>query len=212
VPSSPLRAPSTDDTASPDAVRAGVPVAGPVTGAAADADADGANAGAGSSPAAQAPRAPRRRSRTPWVVALVLYTALVAVVVGWPDPVDAGVRDDLYATIHRLRAEGWPAWITYDNIERGANMAMFVPLGVLLTVVTRRWWWGLLVPAALSAAAELGQLVLRPDRFATWTDLATNTAGAAIGVALVLVVRALARASRVRGRGTPGSTAAPRRP
>ncbi len=75
---------------------------------------------------------------------------------------------------------------------------MFVPLGLLVTRVTRRWWWGLTVPAALSGAAELAQHLLRPERFATWTDVATNTTGAALGVLLAVVLMRHRARSRAR--------------
>jgi glycopeptide antibiotics resistance protein len=74
---------------------------------------------------------------------------------------------------------------------------MFVPLGLLVTRVTRRWWWGLAIPAALSGAAELAQLLLRPERFPTWTDVATNTSGAALGVVVAVVLMR----HRARSRG-----------
>ncbi|WNB85177.1 hypothetical protein [Cellulomonas sp. ATA003] len=64
---------------------------------------------------------------------------------------------------------------------------------------------GVLIPAALSGTAELSQLVLRPERFATWVDVATNTSGAAFGAALAVVVMA------ITGRGGPRSRAWRRR-
>jgi VanZ family protein len=141
-------------------------------------------------------------SRRPWVIALVLYSALVAVVVGWPTPVDAGVHEMLTGALDRLHAAGVPSWVDYDVVERAANVAMFVPLGLLVTRVSRRWWWGLLVPAALSGAAELTQDLVRPERFATWTDVATNTSGAALGVVVGVVL--MRRRARARGHGRPG--------
>lgn len=152
-------------------------------------------------------RAARRAatgSRRPWVVALVLYSALVAVVVGWPTPVDAGARDGLWLVLDRLHHAGLPWWVDYDLVERAANVAMFAPLGLLVTRVTRRWWWGLAVPAALSGAAELSQHLFRPERFATWTDVATNTAGAGLGV-VVAVVLMRRRARRRTGQGRPSA-------
>jgi VanZ family protein len=148
-------------------------------------------------------RADRRAatgSRRPWVVALVVYAAVVAVVVAWPTPVDAAAHGTLTDVLDRLHDVGVPRWVDYDLVERAANVAMFVPLGLLVTRVTRHWWWGLAVPAALSGAAELTQHLLRPERFATWTDVATNTSGAALGVVVAVVLmrrRARARAALV---------------
>lgn len=127
-------------------------------------------------------------SRRPWALALVVYSALVAVVVGWPTPVDAGAHGALTTVLAALHDAGVPRFVDYDLVERTANVLMFVPLGLLVTRVTRRWWWGVVVPAALSGAAELTQHLLRPERFATWTNVATNTAGAAVGVVVAVVL------------------------
>jgi VanZ family protein len=146
----------------------------------------------------------RRGSRLPWAVALGAYTVVVALVVGWPTPVDAGAHDTLTSLFARLHAAGVPAWVDYAFLEKAANVAMFVPFGLLITGLDRRrWWWGLLVPAALSAAAEVSQLVLRPERFATWTDVAANTAGAALGVVVALVLTARGRSARTASRRRP---------
>jgi glycopeptide antibiotics resistance protein len=146
----------------------------------------------------------RRGSRVPWAVALGAYTVVVALVVGWPTPVDAGAHDQLTSIFARLHAAGVPGWFDYAFLEKAANVAMFVPFGLLITGLDRRrWWWGLLVPAALSAAAEVSQLVLRPERFATWTDVAANTAGAALGVVVALVLTARGRSARTASRRRP---------
>ena len=87
---------------------------------------------------------------------------------------------------HEVR--GWPAWVDYGFVETTANVVMFVPLGFMVARLLRRWWWGLLVPAALSGAAELGQHLLRPERVATTQDFFANTVGAAIGVAVAALV------------------------
>jgi hypothetical protein len=172
---------------------------------------DGADRNTSAPAGARGPDAPvaftalgRRGSRLPWALALGGYTLVVALVVGWPTPVDAVAHDDLASTFARLHAAGVPAWFDYGFLEKAANVAMFVPFGLLITGLDRRrWWWGLLVPAALSAAAELTQLTLRPERFATWSDVAANTAGAALGVVVALVLTA---------RGRSASTASRRRP
>lgn len=130
-----------------------------------------------------------------------MYSALVAVVVGWPTPVDAGAQGTLTTVLAALHDAGVPGFVDYALVERAANVLMFVPLGLLVTRVTRRWWWGLLVPAALSGTAELSQYLLRPERFATWTDVATNTAGAAVGVVVAVVL--MRRRARTAARHTP---------
>lgn len=71
-------------------------------------------------------------------------------------------------------------WVRDGMVEMGANIALFMPLGLLLTLSTARPWvgaaWGLVV----SACAELAQ-VLIPGRVTSLRDLFANTLGAAIG-------------------------------
>ena len=149
-----------------------------------------------------APPAPAVHDR-PWVVALAVYAVLVVLVVAWPSPVDAGAHGTLDAMFATLHAAGVPGWVDYALLERTANVVMFVPLGLLVTRLHRTWWSGLLVPAALSGAAELTQHLLRPERVATWTDVAANSTGAAIGMVAAVALM---------GRGGPASTASARRP
>lgn len=137
------------------------------------------------------------RSRLPWALALGGYTVLVACVVGWPTPVDANARAPLSQLFAYLYGLGVPAWFDYAVLEKSANVAMFVPFGLLITGLDRRrWYWGVLAPAAVSGAAELAQHVLLPERTATWTDVAANSGGAVLGVAVALVLTARGRPAR----------------
>ncbi|WP_298461458.1 VanZ family protein [uncultured Cellulomonas sp.] len=175
----------------------------------------GASPTSGASGPSPAPSPGRRRRRLPWVLALAVYTVLVALVVGWPTPVDANARAPLSELFAYLYGLGVPDWFDYNVLEKSANVAMFVPFGVLMVGLDpRRWWWGILGPAAASGAAELAQHVLLPDRTATWTDVAANTGGAVLGVGVALLVarRAGRTEGRVRGRGRSASTPAGRRP
>jgi glycopeptide antibiotics resistance protein len=78
---------------------------------------------------------------------------------------------------------------TYRLVEFMANVALFVPLGVqAITWSPRsRWIHAVLLGLTVSGAIELIQEVARPDRTASWTDVAANTTGAALGGLLVLV-------------------------
>ncbi|MGO1948586.1 MAG: VanZ family protein [Mycobacteriaceae bacterium] len=60
------------------------------------------------------------------------------------------------------------------------NIAMFVPVGVLLMILTRRVLWTVGVAAALSLAIEATQYVFSLGRTDV-TDLICNTAGAVLG-------------------------------
>lgn len=75
-------------------------------------------------------------------------------------------------------------------IEACANVAVFVPLGGLLTLVLGNRWHGVALALVLSAGAELAQLVI-PSRQPSLRDIVANVLGAAVGAALawLLTVR-----------------------
>lgn len=79
------------------------------------------------------------------------------------------------------------AWVTFPVLEFAANIALFVPAGVLgvLWFGARRWWIAVVVGFVLSAAIEATQAMLLPDRVPDVRDLVANTAGALLGAALV---------------------------
>jgi glycopeptide antibiotics resistance protein len=73
------------------------------------------------------------------------------------------------------------------------NLALFVPLGILLPLVWRRlrFWNGLLAALAISVGIELAQYLTRPwsNRLADVNDVILNVVGAALGLALVALLR-----------------------
>ncbi|QEO15006.1 hypothetical protein FLP10_11715 [Agromyces intestinalis] len=141
--------------------------------------------------------------RAALVIATVAYLALV----GWAT----------FGTVswHRI---GWQAeygvltpsiwfepttWSIGSPVEWALNVAMFVPIGLLFAMLVgaRRWLLALLSAAALSVAIEIAQIPI-DDRISDPRDLAANSAGAAIGVAIAAtgwlvgaIVRGLARPS-----------------
>ncbi|MGX5714873.1 VanZ family protein [Arthrobacter sp. MAHUQ-56] len=104
----------------------------------------------------------------------------------WPSPVDQPVSGLLAAVLNFLHSHGVPGWFNYKFVEAGANVALFMPVGFVaaLAFPNKRWWqigaFGLLV----SGCIELGQLLFLHDRFASPSDIVTNTSGAVIGAVL----------------------------
>lgn len=123
-----------------------------------------------------------RRSPTHLVLAAAYLLAL-ALVAFWPSPVDQGIDVVnswpvrlLESTLGLSRPEG------YDVVQLAANVVLFVPLGWLAVALTRaRWWQVALLGFLLSSGIEVGQALLRPDRFATLSDVVANTLGTALG-------------------------------
>ena len=114
---------------------------------------------------------------------IATYVMALALIVFWPTPVDrpvAGTLGDFITWIHR---HGAPQSIGYSQIEFTANIAMFVPMGIIASVWTKRAWAGLLVGFVASLVIELGQALFLPERFASGFDVLANTIGAGIGAA-----------------------------
>lgn len=117
---------------------------------------------------------------------MVAYLAVVAWVVFWPSAGPATSSVVWMADV--LGSIGAPAWMSGAIVEFLANIALFVPLsflGSLLIVSWSRPRW-LLIGFCASAVIELGQLAVLPDRSATIVDVVANTLGALLGAALVL--------------------------
>ncbi len=131
---------------------------------------------------------PRTR-RQKWALwALGVYVAAAGVLLLSPvgpgrilDALVTWFREDL--GLHCFR-QGW--------IEAPANVALFMPLGFLLTMLFRRAWVGVLLAVLLSVSVELAQVVL-PARLPSARDIAANALGALVGAALAWLVLTLRR-------------------
>lgn len=82
-------------------------------------------------------------------------------------------------------------------IEFGANILLFLPLGLLLTLLFRRPWVGFAVALGLSFGAELVQILL-PSRMASLRDIVANALGAAVGALIAWLIIRRRRFSRSR--------------
>ena len=119
---------------------------------------------------------------------LAVYGAVLTLIAFWPSPVDAGARPLLIA-ITRL----FPA-LTYPRIEFAGNVALFIPLGLLLALLLRRERWLVLPIAFLTTVfIECGQAVALADRTPSLLDIVANTAGACIGMLITAFGELLAR-------------------
>ncbi len=79
----------------------------------------------------------------------------------------------------------------YSVLEFTANIGMFIPVGVLLALLLppRQWWVAVLIGLGMTMTIETAQLFI-PGRFSELSDIVANTAGTAIGVAIVRLIRA----------------------
>jgi VanZ family protein len=130
------------------------------------------------------------------LVALALgYVVALAVLVG--GPWGSALNRFTVACYVQLRGD-WPIapdWVLPEHYGVLLNVLLFVPLGALFVLLARRPWW------VATAVAATGSLVIEAvqwlwlDRQGTWSDVAANTLGAAIG-ALVVGLAVSLRARR----------------
>ncbi|MGG7463065.1 MULTISPECIES: VanZ family protein [unclassified Plantibacter] len=117
------------------------------------------------------------------------YLALVAFVTLGPQPVDSSDTGWVYRLLGVFERFDATSWITFDRLEFGANIAMFIPIGLffLLLFGRRLWWLAILIGATLTVGIEAAQLFI-PGRVSDPRDLLSNTMGAAAGVVVGLVL------------------------
>lgn len=124
---------------------------------------------------------------------LSLVTLAYLAFVGWVTLTpgsDAPTQSDLVLRVlARLQRYDQLEWLTYDRAEYLANIALFVPVGLFLLLLfgTRFWWVALFAAVAMTSSIETVQKVI-PGRVSDERDIAANTLGAVIGVAVGLVL------------------------
>ncbi|WP_158544440.1 VanZ family protein [Blastococcus sp. TBT05-19] len=136
-------------------------------------------------------------SRRVAVVGLVAYLAVLASLTLGASPGAA-----FTAVAQQARTIEGLAWVRAGDVERTANVLVFIPLGLLLCYalprVPRFLVWLLCV--GLSLAVEAAQVAL-PGRRPTPIDVVTNSTGAAIGVILALLLGGIGRLRARRREG-----------
>lgn len=131
------------------------------------------------------------------------YGVVLAAIAFWPTPVDAGARPLLRA-VHSLVPV-----LTYARIEFAANVALFVPVGLLLTLVLHRRRW-LVLPVAflMTVTIESVQAIALAARTPSVLDIVANTAGACVGMVCAALAEAVSRGGRRSASGGPGGRTA----
>jgi len=126
---------------------------------------------------------------------LSLVTVAYLGLVGWitlgPQPLNPGNSGMFWRVLNLLSRHEETDWITYNRVEFGANVAMFVPIGLffLLLFGRRLWWLAILFGVAMTFGIELAQQFI-PDRVSDPRDLVANSSGAFLGVVVALVLTA----------------------
>lgn len=129
-----------------------------------------------------------------WLAASLLAAVFgtILLITMWPAPVDKGYSGSIDKMLTVMHRHGIPNWFEYDHLEFTANIVMFVPLGFLVALLlTQRFWWlALIICPAFSVSIELTQATFLAARFATVSDVVSNSIGAVIGIFFAVLIRA----------------------
>lgn len=122
----------------------------------------------------------------PLTLAYLAFVGWVTLTPGADAPTSSDLVLDLLARLQRTDGLGW---LTDRRAEYAANVALFVPVGVLLVLLvgSRLWWLALGAGLVLTSLIETVQRVV-PGRVPDERDVAANTLGTAVGIALCLVL------------------------
>jgi glycopeptide antibiotics resistance protein len=133
----------------------------------------------------------KRRLRTVPLALLILYTVFIGLVTLTPEQLATGPGSFIAGLLDFLASHRVTAWIDYVILEKLANVGMFIPFGLLvaLQLGRRRWWVGWAAGIVFTCLIEGTQAtLLSPTRYATISDLWTNSLGAGIGAVLGLII------------------------
>ena len=108
----------------------------------------------------------------------------------------------LFRTLREVRSYNYTPFWSYNKIFHGdttgllaeniMNVVVFVPVGFLLSCVSRslKWWKVLLIGSGISFSLEILQLVFKRG-FSEFDDVFHNTLGCAIGIMIVALIKGL---------------------
>ena len=132
------------------------------------------------------------RSRSVLTLACAAYLVVVGLVTLLPQS-GSRLGSPLYRLAEFFGGNPATAWLTFNTLEFSANIVLFIPIGLLLTLMLgrRRWWVAILAGVAFTAAIEFTQRFL-PTRVSDVRDIVANTLGAIVGTLLAIALVSLA--------------------
>ena len=123
------------------------------------------------------------------IALLAVVCIVVALITFSPGPPDPAGQQALRSFLRYAHLHGLPWWISFNKIEFGANILMFIPIGLFGALALARSRW-LILPAAIvgSLVIEIIQASGLPQRVGTPRDVVANSLGALIGYLSACVV------------------------
>lgn len=138
--------------------------------------------------------------KTLGLISLGCYLIVLFLVSVWPKPIEGqGFLVDITNQILLFsNSVTWLLWLKYDQLEALANVFLYVPLGVLLVVISDKTelWLLCFAPIVVSLLAEGSQRLFLPDRTATANDVFLNSLGGILGLFIAASIRQLKRISK----------------
>lgn len=135
------------------------------------------------------------------IAASVVVLVGIGLVVFWPMPPHPADGGPYRQVLEFLWDHGMPRWFTFMTAEFCANIALFVPFGMVA------YWWkpsivrDTMLGFAASCLIEAAQGAFVGGRVADPRDIASNTIGALVGSVIAAVaVRIAARRRRLASR------------
>ena len=130
---------------------------------------------------------PAPRPTSSWRAALVVVSTVYVALVLWitlrPLPWAIEGNQTAWGVLNPAAWTDADAWVSGRPIEILANVAMFLPAGILAGLLLRGPM-RLIAPLALTVMIEVGQIFLN-DRISHPRDLVANALGAVIGLIVV---------------------------
>jgi VanZ family protein len=123
--------------------------------------------------------------------ALAVYLVALVLIAFWPHHIDRDA-DALLRAIERILP-----WATHSRVEFASNIALFVPLGFLLTALLRHRVIAVIaIGLGMTVVIELAQAAFLPGRTSSVLDVVANTLGTLIGLAAFFTLTGVRRARR----------------
>ncbi|ROR66254.1 VanZ family protein [Agrococcus jenensis] len=144
-------------------------------------------------------RAVRASLRRVGAVGLAIVAPVALLITLVPTPLQARAKPLVVRGLGWLHDRTLLEWLSWTRLEVLANVAMLVPVALLLTFVlgARRWWLATAICVAASVGVETAQLFM-PARVTSLLDVAANGLGALAGAAIAAIAEAIALRARRR--------------
>lgn len=126
-------------------------------------------------------------------IGLLIAVPVVLVITLWPNHLFMRAKPMVVRGLEWLHAHQLFEWLYWTRLEVLANVAMLVPVAMLLTFVlgARRWWLAVGLCVAASVGVEAMQLFM-PGRVSSFVDVVANGIGSVTGSLLAVGAETIA--------------------